>query len=233
MIALVLALSMPSMAGDLDGTWAMENLLVSASHVDIIGKVKSRSYTWIKLKMEHDGETATVTHSVCGSRVRGSLFKSRIPPAYVGAVPTRTYTAMISEDGTHYTSDLGVFNMGVDPACAVLPTEAGHPCLRDVDHDGNPGATIQVKLAFFQWVDVYVAQRNHLVLDGALAEDGWFRGGIIPKMTAVQVVGASKRMFARSPAPPETLVDESSFRMVRVDADASCADVIARLMESK
>jgi hypothetical protein len=231
--AVLLSLGQVSLAGDLDGTYAMENVLVSASTAAIVGKIKSHSYTWIRLKLDHDGQSASVAHEVCGSEIKGALFKSRIPPAYVAAVPAKTYTAAVTEAGSHYVSDIGVFNMGVDPACPALPTTADDSCARDIDRDGNPGATIQVKFAMFAWVDVYVAQRNHLTLDGRLADDGWFRGGLTTKQVGVQVLGASNRMFSRSPAPPEVLLDESSFRMRRIADDASCDDVINLLRDAR
>jgi hypothetical protein len=233
LLGALLWLSPTSLAGDLDGTYAMENVLVSASRAAIIGKLKSHSTTWVKLTLDHEGESAEVAHEVCGSEVRGTLFKSRIPPAYIAAVPSKTYTAAVTEHGTHYTSDIGVFHMGIDPACPALPTTPDHPCVRDVDGDGHPGATIQVKFAMFSWVDVYVAQRNHLTLDGRLAEDGWIRGGLTTKQVAVAVLGAKNSLFNRSPDPPEVLHDESTFRMRRIDDGASCSDVITLLKDTR
>lgn len=219
-----MAASPPSLLG----AWALEMSVVSAARVPVVGDVKSTSRTWILIDARPQGEGVQLDHKVCAAEVRGGLVHTRVPARFVSAVATKHYpvTLRAEGEGWRFDADTGPYTMGFDAACgAGVPTEAGDPCVRDADGDGNAGATIQAKAPAFPWVEVYIAQRMHPVLAGRMVGADRVEGGIELRAMETRVLGASNRLFASSPQVTP-LPAESRFQMTRLGETADCGAVL-------
>jgi hypothetical protein len=233
MMTLALALlpfatAAPPEAPDLEGTWALHMVVTTANDLPIVGALKSHSNTYVRTRLHRSADGWVQDHTVCGANVGGGLVRTRIPPSYTARVPTKTYPVQLlsREETFAYRADIGVFGVGWDPRCTYVPTEAGDPCEVDFESDGNPGATIEVKVPMFEWAEVYVAQRNHLKLDGNVVSNERIEGDIEILEIVNHVLGASKSMFARSPKSAP-VAGESHFVMTRLAEDADCEAVLA------
>ncbi|MCK6505670.1 hypothetical protein L6R53_20115 [Myxococcota bacterium] len=222
-------LAIASTPPDLAGPWALEMAVVSAARVPVVGDVKSTSRTWILLEVGPDGAGGLVQdHRVCAAEVKGGLVHTRVPARFVAAIPPKRYPVRLLAQGTgwSFAADTGAYAMGFDTACsATVPVEQGDPCVRDADGDGIPGATIHAKAPAFPWVEVYIAQRMHPLLDGAVVSPDRVEGGIQLEVMDTRVLGASNRLFASSPTVTP-LPAESRFQMERL-SEASCEAVLA------
>lgn len=210
-------------AEDPTGTWALQLRLVTANRVPIFGKLESTGQTFIRARIQADGDTWQQEHTVCGAQVRGGVVRTRIPSTYTRSVPVKTYPAVIA--GGRYHADLGVFRTGHYPRCKDVPLTAEDPCVYDWDSDGHPGATIEVKAPMFSWVEVYVAQRNHIVLDGSFVGPERIEGTLQVLDLKNHVLGASRSLFDRNPVS-ELVPESSGFTMTRLPDDATCVEVL-------
>ena len=231
-LLLAAALQLPALAAeppDLTGTWALEMAVVSAARVPVVGDVKSTSRTWILITVAPDGLGGLVQdHRVCAAEVKGGVVHTRLPARFIAAIPPKRYAVQLAPhgDGWSFAADTGTYAMGYDTACsATVPVEQSDPCVRDPDRDGLPGATIQAKAPAFPWVDVYIAQRMHPLLEGAVISVDRVEGAILLATMETRVLGASNRLFASSPQVTP-MAGQSRFRMDRL-ADSSCSAVLA------
>lgn len=228
---ITLALSLLPSAGasslpDISGPWALEIAAVNAAKVPVIGSVKSTSRTWILIDIMQDARGQVQDHRVCAAEVSGGLVKTRIPAGFVQAIAPKRYPIELGLDG-RYTADTLAYQMGFDTSCSKdPPTQADDPCVLDADGDGHPGGTIHAKAPAFPWVEVYVAQQVHPLLDGRVVSVDRIEGGVVLAEMNTQVLGASNRLFASSPTV-RPLSEESTFQMARLSEGAGCAQVLA------
>jgi hypothetical protein len=222
----------PTPTPDLTGTWALQLRVVTASKIPVFGKIRSTGRTYILAENTADGNGFSQRHTVCDAQVNGGLVKSRMPELYRRTVPVKNYAVQIAApDGSAgYRADLGTFHTGFEGTCDVVPSEASDACVTDWDADGHPGATIQVTAPLYSWGDVYVAQRNHLILDASTVSVDRVDGSITVVELVNHVLGASRSMFHRNPET-EILADESGFTMIRV-ASGSLCDVVMAVPDS-
>ncbi|MCO4746206.1 MAG: hypothetical protein KC912_15520 [Proteobacteria bacterium] len=213
---------------DLGGTWALHYDIVTKSKIPVVGSLKATSRTSVLVHLSRDDSGWLQEHKVCGSALKGGFVKSRVPDTYTRSIPRKRYRPRVweVEGELHYRADTGVFTAGFDASCAAVPEDLHDPCAIDWDGDGLPGATIQAKAPLFPWVDVYVSQRNHIVLDGQLASSDRLEGLVSVQELVTHVLGASQPAFARSPEST-VVAEETRFVMIRLGSDARCADVLA------
>lgn len=209
----------------LDGVWALEMRAVTASSVPVIGDVRSVTRTGVLVRLESTEEGWLQHHHPCGSSISGGgLVKTRIPDAYFDRVEPKVLVPTVDAD-QGFRVDLGRFTGGWDPTvCDVVPDQIDAPCVEDWDGDGRPGVTIEVKAPFFAWVEVYVAQQTHPVLDGRVVQEDLVEGRLYVTELDNRVLGASNRLFHGQPRT-RPLDAESTFRMERIGEGATCADV--------
>jgi hypothetical protein len=236
MLALLTALTGAALAAppSTGGTWALELTLVSAARIPVLGEVNSSTVSHGLLSPVGSGDDAALSYEVCDVSVvdRGSVVTSSIPEAFVRALPVRSLhpTTVQDDEGWRYRVDLGSTHVGYDPALSggVPPSSADHPATRDSDGDGAPGATVVVSIPLFSDVDIHITQGTALVLDGRWIGDDLVRGSALVSYLEQHVLGASNRLFARSPSirPVHEL---STFTLSRVPDSASCDELVATL----
>ena len=199
--------------------------MVSRNRVPVIGRITTSSEAWALARVEDNGDGLSQEQRLCGGLVRAGAVKSQLPPEYIASVPSKSYDVRLLEDGDQlmFEADTGKFWSGHDPSCAHLPVDPDDPCVLDSDKDGRPGATVKVKAPLFKWVDVYVAQRTHLVLSGRVTSADRVEGLAEMWQMDTHVLAATNRLFARNPKV-WIVPEESRFTMVRVADGATCAD---------
>lgn len=222
---LLIATALSAEPVDLTGTWRLDWRVVSRNRVPVIGRITTSSEAWALARVEDNGHGLSQEQRLCGGLVRAGAVQSQLPPEYIASVPPKTYDVRIQAEGDQLTfqADTGKFWSGHDPTCAHLPEDADDPCVTDWDSDGQPGATVKVKAPLFKWVDVYVAQRTHLVLNGRVTSADRIEGLVEMWQMDTHVLAATNRLFARNPKV-WIVPEESRFTMVRVDDETTCAD---------
>ena len=225
-------------APELGGAWALELTLVSAAKIPVLGNVNSTTVSIGHLRTLSSERGVVQRYEVCEVSLedRGKLVTSSIPDAFVQALPVRTVTptAVATDDGWSYRMDLGSTHVGYDPAIShgKPPSSAGDPAVIDSDGDGAPGATVVVSIPLFSDVDIHITQGTALSLHGTWATDGFVQGRADVAYLEQNVIGASNKLFARSPTirPVNEL---SGFTLVRVPDDASCSELQGLVQAAK
>ncbi len=221
----------PTTSPDISGTWGIELTLVSASRVPVLGEMDSTTITYGRLRGEQGVDGWTQRYEVCDVDLldRGSIVTSSIPDAFVAALPARTVRprSAAADDGWRFSMDLGSTHMGYDPDISARPpTSASDAAITDPDGDGAPGATVLVSIPLFSEVEIHITQGTTLSIDGAGLDPDTIRGQAHVSYLEQNVVGASNRLFARSPSI-QPVNELSTFTMVRLPDDASCRELPA------
>ncbi|MCB9676669.1 MAG: hypothetical protein H6737_16245 [Alphaproteobacteria bacterium] len=203
-------------AADLTGTWRVDVHLVHDVRVPVLGHSRSDAWT-VQLWEVADGRMQN-RHCSIRAVTRNPVAKPRMPDAFVAAIPPTV--ADVELEGDRFRVDLGTGRIGY--AGDEVPIEPDDPSLVDHEGDGHPGATIAVWAPIFGEVEVYVAQRTHILLEGTL--DGEGVAGAAKQVELVQhTLGAGNRLFAQQPSVTP-VVEEGTFTMTRVPAGTTCAD---------
>ncbi len=239
LLAASTALAAPTAAPpELSGTWAVELTLVSAATIPVLGSVDSTTVTTGRMRTIATERGVTQRYEICDVTVedRGAIVTSSIPDAFVEALPIRTVSpwAEATDEGWRYRVELGSTHVGYDPGLSGgrPTTDAEDPATIDSDGDGAPGATVMVSVPLFSDVSVHITQGSRLALDGTWLSDDLVHGRAVTSYLEQNVVGASNRLFARSPSiRPDN--DESSFTLVRVPDGASCSELPALMQAAR
>jgi hypothetical protein len=217
---------------DPGGTWAVELTMVTAAKVPVLGSLDSVTVTTGRLRTVDTSDGVAQQYEVCEVSVedQGSIVTSSIPEAFVHALPSRIVnpTTWATTQGWGYSLDLGATHVGYDPALSGgrPTTDADHPATVDADGDGAPGATVLISIPMFSDVEIHITQGTRMALDGSWVDDDLITGQVLVTYLEQNVVGASNRLFARSPSV-QPVHDRSTFTMVRVPDGASCGELPA------
>jgi hypothetical protein len=211
------------------GTYAMELRLASATRIPIFGTQRSVTTSLMLVDVERAGGGWSQRHRVCDVRVSGgSAMKMIVPDAFVRGLPVRRYPAVLRDgaEGVRYTADMGVEAIGFDPAATggALPQEAGDPGVLDSDGDGEPGATVELRIPAAGRARLYIVQRSHLVLSGRETAPDRIEGGVQVLVQEQRTLAADPGFFARTPSTrPDPA--RSGFTLVRAPGVRSCDDL--------
>jgi hypothetical protein len=85
---------------------------------------------------------------------------------------------------------------------APLSMDRNDPLIRDDDHDGKPGVTVQVKLFGFINGEIYIARREIFADEMTLYSDGSLRGNVIDDSEQL-IIGASLAVLDTPNNPPQ------------------------------
>lgn len=213
-------------APDLAGTWRLEVVLASTAKVPVVGDVEGASVSVLEVTIARDGDGWTQRQEVCGVRVKGGgkVARTTLPEAFVRSIPPRTYPAAIdARDGRwHYRADTGLEAVGWDPSAARFPERPGAAGVVDSDGDGDPGATIRMRVLGLGTEEMYIAQRAHTVLDGWVVDPDRIEGRVNVLALDQTTLGASHPLLDR---PSGIQPDEASsrFTLTRVPPGTACA----------
>ena len=217
---------------DLNGTWAA--LRISSQCFDGALGNDRVVFTWMmKHEITSDGSTAQMTTEVCDLQLtdyRGS--ETTYPAAAIAGFDARDVNAVVgaSEVGGSFVTLAQPIILGwepnADPIDEVLPQDDNDPRLRDVDNDGNPGATLNVTGLVSG--DVYIANRNVTIATGAIIGEDRI-AGTIGTTAAQRIVDASAILLNNNgtAVTDDPNPDASPFEMVRVMSNTTCADIVS------
>ncbi len=213
---------------DLGGTWALEVVVAAITRAPLFGETRSASRSTLLVRVTRDGDGWVQRQTVCNTVLEGGtkLARTTLPDGWRAALPDRTYPVELTRAGDTWTwrADTGVQVVGYDPARGDLPARADEPHVVDADRDGKPGATVRVVVPGFGAAEVWVAQRGHSRLEGALVGPDRVEGRVVLLEQRQATLGASHPLFDFT---PDTRPDpsRSTFAMWRVDGAAGCGDL--------
>lgn len=223
------AAALPPGSGLLPGTYGLELSLASLADLPFLGSTPGRSLSWSLTTVSATPEGLVQSHKTCAVRMEGRTGNSsvHVPAAFVAALPVRTYPIDLSAG---YTADLGLDAVGFDPARGPLPTRIDEHAVIDWDHDGQPGATVELRIPLLGTYQLYVAQQAHIRLEGktngadGANGGGGASGGVAYVAFDQHTLGASSAFFDRSPrvAP---VPEDSRFTLIPLPAGARCEAV--------
>lgn len=212
------------------GRWRLDMTVVTDAHIPVLGTTTARARTTFLLDITGEDGGYIATTDPCRLRVSSnrSFASTRIPPAFEAALKGRQspLDSGLASAGAPIRIDLRPQFMGYDPAKAAggLPEDKDHPAVIDFESDGDPGGTILLDAPLFGEVEIYIIQRAHSILEGTWKGPDHASGRAKIKDYAQRNIGASNRLFGSNPTiKPDS--GRSTWSMVRVDEDTSCADL--------
>lgn len=211
------------------GRYALQLRVASVARTPMIGTTHSVATSVMLVDLRRQDGGWMQSHRVCEARVdSGSpLARLVIPREFVDALPVRDYRATLGPDvGSRYTADMGTEAIGFDPARTggTLPREADAPGVEDPDGDGEPGATLRLRVPGLGSARLFIVQRSHLVLNGRRVEPGRIEGSIDVRLQEQHTLGADPGIFRQNPsisADPQ----RSGFTLIRVAPGTGCDDL--------
>lgn len=220
---------------DLSGTWARLQVTTALSTVPLLGEIESKTTGLVLLHVSKRGpDEFTVEERVCGLKnvTAGGLVKTTFPHGFLRALSgTRKRARLVpTADGTVRYEELYDVRVGGarlrDPRAETLPEEPGDPRIFDADGDGRPGLTLRV--GGIVRGEVYIVQRDASELSGSVLSNNRISGRVW-WTSEHRVLGASRAILRTNPkARPHPGNRANRFRMTRVPAHATCADVRAK-----
>ena len=218
---------------DLNGIWAQKIVNTSLSKIPIVGRVTTVTTSYLRVEIDQDGEELRLDSEVCHLEIDSSQDSVRtiVPPRFVRAMEEQSRRARLVEtsDGdAKFVAPSKTTTLGVrlrSPSYENLPSEPDDPRIVDQDGDGDPGVTLQLRGLVS--ADLYVAQRGSDALRGEVRGNSIIDG--LVSWSSDQKVLGSTSIFVKSqpesrPHPDE---DRSYFRTTRIDASASCSDIVS------
>jgi hypothetical protein len=211
---------------DWTGTYALRLRLATDTHLPLL--LGRRASATTSLALAHVRRTPqgwVQEQRACDVRTTAGT-PMEFGPAFVAGLPGAQFAATFPEADAPYAADMGVQAIGYDPAVTrgAMPERGDAPGVVDLDHDGQPGATVTGHFPLFGAVRIYFAQRLHLALHGRETRPGRIAGSVQVKDLRQRTLGASSRLFRRTlEVTPDP--SGSGFVMVAVGAAFTCDDL--------
>lgn len=210
----------------------MELRVVSTAKLPLMPSERSVTTTVMLVDLSHgrraDPGGLIQRHQVCDVRVEGSSFvRTVIPPAFVRGLPIRRYPVLLDlrdEGSWRYRADLGMETIGFDPQASggMLPEQRNDPGVVDTDEDGQPGATVELRVPAFGRIRLFIAQHSHLILRGVQVGPDRIEGDVDIRLLEQRTLGAEPGFFNRTPTiRPDSA--RSRFTLVRVPGAMDCS----------
>lgn len=196
------------------------------AELPLIGKVKSTTTTSALVDLDDRGGARQRVCSITSSTPDALGVSTRASPQLVKGIPEIRYLVHMG-DGARIGADLGPGALGYDAdKNDHLPESGRDPAVTDPDGDGVPGAAIDVHVPGIGRLPISIVSRGRTVLDGRITGPGRAEGRAL-------LDAAAQRVVAGLPfAPPaQSVVPDarrSRFELVKLEAGASCADVVQR-----
>jgi hypothetical protein len=224
----------PDPARDLDswiGRYAMELRVASTARLPLLpaDRTTTVSLLLVELRQAAGKGVLMQRHQVCHVIIEGSsAVRMEVPDAFVRAFSKREYPVVFDRvaGGWSYAADMGLDAIGFDPALTggELPRGLSDPGVLDWDGDGEPGATVEMRVPAFGRVQLFIAQRSRLVLKSKATDERGIRGGVQIPMLEQRTLGARPALFGRTPRlSPDPA--RSAFQLVRVAPSTDCAGI--------
>ncbi len=220
--------------GPYSGRWALLQVTTTVANVPVIGRVYATTTAVSIHSLKQRGERLKGKGRICKLELdSGSSFvRTILPQALRGALPPpRVNGRLIEKDGVmtftqaRQTIVLGakLEQLETDP----LPSAISDPRIYDQDEDGHPGVTVNVRGIVNG--DIRVVQRTWTELVAKRVTSDRIEGAL--RFGNEQVVlEATSSMLSSPPAAAPELA-RSHFRLVRLDASASCSTAVAATLD--
>jgi hypothetical protein len=190
------------------------------------------SHLLVDLRRGPDGRLVQ-HHRVCAVQMENSSpMRTSVPNTFLNALKARRYPVQLESNGTswRYEADLGLDAIGFDPGATGgrIPESPDEPGVIDADGDGNPGATIEVRVPLVGTGRLFIAQQTHLVLRADVRAPRRIEGEVEIRKLEQRTLGADPARFRRTPGiRPDP--GRSGFTMVRLPDGYGCADISGRV----
>lgn len=234
MLGLALAAPAPERPPLAEGRYAMEVVVASASQVPVFGETRVFTRSLLLAELRWEGDVLVQSQHLCAVDVSDDsrLASTVIPPAFVAAFPEQSFPVAYArrEGGWHLVLDPGEVLVGYDATAGGMPQEPDDPAVLDWDHDGAPGATVQLEIPVLGRVDIHIAQRGRSVFVGRV-EDGGVRGHVQVVTLEQRTLSASHPLFRANP-PIRALPELSTFTL-RPLPDASGCEAVRGALASR
>lgn len=211
------------------GRYALQLRVASTARVRFVGTTQSLASSTLLVNLAPGPGGWTQSHQVCASQIdSGSPMAHLIVPrSFIESLPTRSYGADVgTRVGSPYLADLGEEAIGFDPALTggKLPRHPAEPGVQDPDGDGEPGATLRLRMPRLGSARLFVVQRSHLVLRGRRISPNWIEGSVDIRLQEQHTLRADPGIFAQNPSVrPDPA--RSGFTLIRVPPDTGCDDL--------
>ncbi len=218
-------------APDLSGTWARLEVTTEVSQVPMVGKMTTTHRAIALLTIAQSGRKLTLRERLCGVRLESDRPEAGVAlgAGFVAGAPILTRHARLQKraGSWRFHADELVEVHGAElarPQTDPLPTDADDARVRDVDHDGHPGMTVEISGMVAG--SIRLAQRLRTTARGLVRSLNRFDG--LVTWSSDQSILDATNLFLRTPPPSAPHKDpaRSWFRAERVAADADCASVM-------
>ncbi|MEZ4268330.1 MAG: hypothetical protein R3F39_18350 [Myxococcota bacterium] len=218
-------------APDLSGTWARLEVTSEVSQVPMVGEVTTTHRAIALLKIAQEGSKLTLTERLCGVRLESDKDAAQVAlsDGFVPGAPEVIRHARLRKRGNswRFRADELVEVHGAElakPATDPLPTDAHDARVRDIDRDGHPGMTIEIRGMVEG--SIRLAQRLRTTARGLVRSLNRIDG--LVSWSRDQSILEATNLFLRTspPSAPHKDRARSWFRTERVAGDADCAAVL-------
>lgn len=218
-------------APDLSGTWARLEVTSEVSQIPMVGEVTTTHRALALLTIAQSGSKLTLHERLCAVRLQSDSPEASVAlgEGFVAAAPMVTRHARLRKKAGswRFRADELVEIHGaelVHPNTDALPTDAKDARVRDIDHDGFPGMTVEISGMVAG--SIRLAQRLRTTARGLVRSLNRFDG--LVSWSRDQSILESTNLFLKTspPSAPHKDPSKSWFRAERVPADADCATVM-------
>jgi hypothetical protein len=228
--------------GALEGHWVLKTSIVTLAELPVDGVDQTaggETYYLLDLAWDASAETYDQTLKVCGGRIFETAgTESEITTdrwQKVRPLPPRALT--ISPATGAYASDDIVELWAIDlpdplgdamPADAAEAQEEPHRSrITDVDDDGHPGITMQ--MSGLSAGEVYFCQRKIIAQEGLFLSDREAAGLLEVSYEQITLGASNPFLNQQLPRAPHPNPKEAWFWQVKLDANATCDDVLTAI----
>jgi hypothetical protein len=212
------------------GRYALELRVASTAKLPLMPTDRSTTVSLLLVEVRPaSGGRFTQHHRVCDVRVENSsAVQTTVPRAFVEALAPRSYPVELNGGSArwHYRADLGLDAIGFDPRSTggALPAGPRAPGVIDSDGDGNPGATIEIRVPVVGRARLFIAQRTHLVLQATASSPDRVEGQVDIRLMEQRTFGAEPGILRHTPdIRPDP--QRSGFTLVRLPDQFGCSDL--------
>ena len=225
-----------AIAAPLAGRYELRLVTATRARAPVLGWLDSETVTILLVDLEERSGGVWQRQRTCEVRIESEgPAKVSFPAAFVRAFPEKELPVALAptEDGrTAFRVDMGVDALGFDPAHTGgdLPRRATDSGVVDSDRDGRPGVTIDLAVPILGRVELYVAQRGSMRLDGWLVEEGGAEGTIELGPIEQVTLGTSTGIDLAS---PRIVPVEGRFALTPVAPTTDCDDLLLARSETR
>jgi hypothetical protein len=217
---------------DLGGVWAQR--FCQNEHYDTaLGADDGTRITLARTELDQDGRLLYETSEACDVQVPqvGTVVVD-FPSALIDAIPPTETVRELDVDAVgavYENSDdplvqLIAWHADGDAMGEPIPTDAADPRVFDMDHDGNPGATVLIEVISILEGEMYVVARTVMWVDGTVVSDEEISGTVQADSEQI-TIGASNAMFEQSATV--TQMAGSTFAKIKIDPGTNCEAIVA------